>query len=218
VTDDGARRVEFIEDDAGDDTDSGPTQPRSPAVLRRLLIAALVIVVGAVLIGRAATSHKDNRPLAGPTPPAPSPSIASSAADAVGVDSCPKASYCRSSPQVPAAAAAALRQYLPAFGALTVTTVTRKDAASDPAGLWSRLIETHSAAIDLLILIRGTDMPQPKPTIALTPTPPGLASAFLRTNAAGYEVDVQWTAPDTQPPPITALTALSKDDRLEALG
>jgi hypothetical protein len=216
VTDDGARRVEFIEDDAGDDTDSGPTQPRSPAVRRRLLVAALVIVVGAVLIGRAATSHKQPQAVASPVP-APATRTAPSPFDAVGVGSCPKAAYCQSSPHVPAAAVAALKQYLPAFGALTVTTVTRKDAASDPAGLWSRLIEAHSAAIDLLILIRGTDTPQPKPTIALAPTPPGLASAFVRTNAAGYEVDVQWTAPDTQPPPITQITALSKDDRLEAL-
>ena len=187
---------------------------------------ARALLVGALLVGGiawAVTRHSGSgHPAAAPsTSPSPSPSIFTvlpgrlTEAPPVSVK-CDPASGCQVSRADLGEIEAAVLAHLPQARLSQVSTTVRSDHGT-AIGLAERILDAHIDSVDVLLRIRPYQHPEPAPTVGITPTPPGLGSAFFRFTTAAFVVDVQWTGTDANPPPVANLEALADDPRLEAL-
>jgi hypothetical protein len=125
---------------------------------------------------------------------------------------------CVTSAVVPHLLAEALtRQLRPIDARITARSALREGATAGTGVLTARDIELHTGSNTLLVRVRPYHKPVPKPTVAIMPTPPGLASAFLHVETPGYVVDLQWIGEEDTVVPMERLRALAGDPRLEAL-
>jgi hypothetical protein len=231
--------IEFIVEPPPDEPGELLPAPRRP---RGLVLAGLALVV-AIGIGWALVHHSSSSPAAAPTvaptaTPTVTPTAAASASlPAIGglhpisapatvlptrvgtslVPGC-RTPGCTASATVPKDVTAALARYVVGAGETTVSTIVREDVTSGNPELVRRLIDSHIGSVDLLIRITPYQHPEPTPTVGISPTPPGLGSAFFRTVTAAYVIDIQWTGTDSTPPPVDALQSLADDPGLETLG
>jgi hypothetical protein len=122
---------------------------------------------------------------------------------------------CILSPDVPRDVATAVHDYVPRATSPTVVTIASNPVDGEST-IQQRTIESVFGSVDLLVRITRYQHSTTASPRALKPTPPGLASAFLRVEGPSYVVDLEWIGPETQPPPIDALNQLIRDSRLEA--
>jgi hypothetical protein len=116
---------------------------------------------------------------------------------------------------VPQDIVTALHDYVPKAAAPTVLTFV-SDPSSGNEMIEQRTIESVFGSVDMLVRITRYRHSTNATPSAIKPTPPGLASAFLRVEGAAFVVDLEWIGPETQPPPIDSLNELIRDSRLEA--
>jgi hypothetical protein len=194
--------IEFI---GGTVSEVPPDLPRPP---RRRAPALRVAVVGLLLAGGVAwTVTRHTGEPRQPVPQAAPPSI---------TITCDAATGCHTSVADIVDIKAALASHLPTAALSALTTTVEADHGSS-VGIAQRIIDAHIDSVDVLLRIRPYLHPEPVPTEGITPTPPGLGSAFFRFTTAAFVVDVQWTGTDATPPPVADLQALADDPRLEAL-
>jgi len=198
--------IEFVSDGTGA-VMPPPPRPRFWQVL-------LVVAVAAAGIGWAVTRHSGGQPVAASTSTHISlPPIRNIPELTIN---CDPASGCHMSQADIAAIRAAVAAQLPNARLSEVSTTVRPNHGTG-IGLAERILDAHIDSVDLLLRIRPYLHPEPAPTAGITPTPPGLGSAFFRFTTAAFVVDVQWTGTDSTPPPVDKLQALADDPRLESL-
>jgi hypothetical protein len=110
----------------------------------------------------------------------------------------------------------AIVAYLPSAQLASVHTTVTLEHGTQQA-LSERILDARVGPADLLVRIRPYLHPVQAPTVGISPTPPGLGSAFFHIETAAYVIDVQWTGTTATPPPSSALLDLAHDPRLEAL-
>jgi hypothetical protein len=215
----------------------GSDDPPPPPVVRQrrprsqlLRLALVVLVAGGAIAWVVTRSHSGGQdPVAVPatasrTPPVPLLTVLPSVHDVLpppGVSisvACDVAADCK----VATAAsdrtiAQALAEYLPTADLASISTTIGREHGANPV-LAERVIDVHLQSVDLLVRVLPYQRPEPDPTVGISPTPPGLGSAFFRFVTAAFVVDVQWTGTDATPPPVTALQSLADDPRLESIG
>lgn len=128
---------------------------------------------------------------------------------------CPGPGVCVTSSTVPRAVAAAVARYVPHAATAAVRSALREGATAGNPLLQAREIEAHLGSNTLLIRVRPYY--RPVPSVAISPTPPGLASAVVHLETPGYVVDLQWIGEDDTIVPMAALRALAADRRLETV-
>ena len=187
-----------------------PTPDRPWRVFRVLVAAA--VVAGGLVWAMTRSSGQGHDPVA--VSPSPSPSSPSS----------PSNSKVAPTPTDPAsldyrstAAGKAFAQYLPNATITNITVTYTADPSLGRMHTSTELIEAHQDSVEVLLRVRPYQGPQPEPTTGITPTPPGLGSAFFHFETASSVVDVEWIGTDSTPPPVGALESLADDPRLESL-
>jgi len=203
--------IEFVAGSV-DETPVQPAPARGPRVWRVLLVAA--VLAGGV--AWAVTRHSSMPSVAAvKATPTPTFSITDEAPQ-VSFSCSESASTCPVSRVDVATVEAAFTQYLPTARLSSIDTTLHTDHGTALA-IAERILDAHIDSVDVLLRIRPYLHPEPAPTAGITPTPPGLGSAFFRFTTAAFVVDIQWTGTDATPPPVDALQALADDPRLESL-
>jgi len=126
------------------------------------------------------------------------------------VSLCDPGLLCRTA--VPMAVIDALHRYLPGATRIAADSVFYPDSM-----LRNRTIEAHVDSITVLIRIRAKSFAAPTHSLReIWPAEPGMGSALLHLDTPGFLIDLQWTAPETEPPPMHKLHRLAADPRLQA--
>lgn len=114
---------------------------------------------------------------------------------------------------VPPAIAALARAHLSRDVVLHVRTVLVVGSPARPSRIIKRDVDAYSHSTTVVIRVdRGSDGTEP-----LTPDPPGAGSLLLHRSNAGFQVRLQYLAPETVPPMLTDLLALMKDPQLTSI-
>ena len=86
------------------------------------------------------------------------------------------------------------------------------DSRNRPTRLVERDVTANFRSATVVIrLDHGSDVTSP-----LTPDPPGVGSLLLHRSNAGFDVRLQYLAPETVPPMMTDLQTLMSDPRLSS--
>jgi len=210
--------IEFVGGSV-DETPVLPAPARSPRLWRLLLVAALLAGGVAWAVTRHSATHSTATPTFSVPPDVPSApaSVITQDGPEVSFTCTDMASGCRVSRVDVATVIAAFKQHLPAARVSSINTTLLTEHGSG-LNIAERILDAHIDSVDVLMRIRPYLHPEPAPTTGITPTPPGLGSAFFRFTTAAYVVDVQWTGTDANPPPVAQLQALADDPRLETIG
>ena len=125
-------------------------------------------------------------------------------------DPCQGIDGCVTRTAVLPAIAALARRHLSPDVALHVRTFLVIGSGTRPSRLVERDLDAYSRSATVVIRVdHGSAATSP-----LTPDPPGFGSLLLHRTNLGFDVRLQYLAPETVPPMMTDLIALMRDPKL----
>lgn len=102
---------------------------------------------------------------------------------------------------VPPGIAALVRRHLSPDAVLHVRTYLVAGSRNQPTRLVERDLDAYFRSATVVIRVdRSSDVTSP-----LTPDPPGIGSLLLHRSNGGFQVRLQYLAPETVPPTVTDL-------------
>jgi hypothetical protein len=176
---------------------------------RRLVVAVLVLVVGAAVAGML-TSHRPRNhsaPTVAPSSVAVIPLVAELNPNLPA--ECAHEISCVSAEAVPRGTSAAISASLTGADERLTFTVTQRDTDR----LVYRVVNATSRDVELLVIIRLRRLAQSAVTETIDPSP-GAAIRYVRRQVGQYEVQVQYTGPPGRTPAVELAVRLSQDPRL----
>lgn len=184
---------------------------RGPDRRRRWLVLVVVVAAGVtVLVVRLSSSHTRSAASASASarPSAVVPTTLQPSTDPPSTEPprnpCAGIAHCVERSTVPARIAALARARLAPDVVLHVQTFVVAGSGTRPTRLIERDLDaTFRSATVAVRVDRGADVTSP-----LTPDPPGVGSLLLHRRNAGFDVRLQYLAPETVPPMLTDLLTL----------